>query len=303
MLVRLATSRDFFRMFPQPLTVYDTEAFIRLNACKMQAVRHFVGYDDEVPRMGITLGYDGEQWRAPFSAPFSAPVHNGAPSPERAYDFFSELTDTLQQPWSLTLPPRFYSPDILTVYEIVLANMAQKGWQDYNYHYDLSKAADYEGALDRRARNKYRQALKAGFAFEADAPLDRAYAVIEANRRGRGYPLAMSYEQVKATIAPDGPVKARCFLLTLGQADVAAALVYDAAPAVAQVIYWGDAPGYSELRPMNLLPKYVMEYYLAAGRRILDIGPSSSHGVPSIGLCRFKESLGCTLTPKPTFQL
>jgi hypothetical protein len=69
------------------------------------------------------------------------------------------------------------------------------------------------------------------------------------------------------------------------------------------VIYWGDINGYSELRPMNYLSYKVFEHYHNSDIRIVDIGPSSEQGVPSYGLCNFKESIGCVTTLKPTFYL
>ncbi len=304
MLVRLVTADDFYKAFPSPATAYESQAFIHLNAHKVQAVRRFIGYDEhEKPRLGITLGWNGEQWRAPFSAPFSMPACNQPQSPERIYDFFTELADTLQAPLELTLPPALYAPRLILPYEVVLGNMAQRQWTDYNYHYPLEQAPRYAQFLDRSARNHCYQALKAPFDFYIDAPLERAYAVIAANRESHGYALAMSIEQVRATIAPSGPIDARCFLLTIEDKDVAAALVYDVVPGIAQVIYWGDAPGYSQLRPMNLLPMYLFEYYHDMHYSLIDIGPASQRGVPFSGLCRFKASIGCQLTGKHTYIL
>ncbi|MCC8118338.1 MAG: hypothetical protein LIP09_06275 [Bacteroidales bacterium] len=304
MLVRMVSCQDFYDMFPIPGTEFDTQAFTQLNAGKVAMVRHLVGFDErEKPRLGITVGSNGHQWRAPFSAPFAMPACNEPQSPEHIYDFFSELVEYLELPLELTLPPAFYAPALIAPYGIVLGNMASMQFVDYNYHYPLEKAADYEAHLDRSARKNYHRALEADFDFLVNAPLDRTYAVIAANRKSHGYPLAMTFEQVNATIQPAGPIPAHCFLLTLGKNDVAAALVYDVAPGIGQVIYWGDAPGFSEHRPMNLLPKLVFDYYHERGYHILDIGPSSSRGVPSAGLCRFKASLGCELTAKPTFRV
>lgn len=304
MLVRMVLSQDFYSMFPIPGTEFDTQAFVQLNVNKVEAVRHFVGFaEKERPRLGITLGYKGGEWQAPFSAPFAMPACNEPQSPERIYDFFSELADYLQAPLNITLPPAFYAPELINAYGIVLGNMAKRTVQEYNYYYPLTQTADFEAHLDRSARKNYHRALEAGFEFVVNAPLDRAYAVIAANRESHGYDLAMTLDQVRATIQPDGSVPAQCFLLRLEDKDVAAALVYDVAPGIGQVIYWGDAPGYGELRPMNLLPKYLFDYYQAACYRILDIGPSSTRGIPNTGLCRFKASLGCQLTPRFTFRL
>ena len=85
--------------------------------------------------------------------------------------------------------------------------------------------------------------------------------------------------------------------------DVAAVLAYDVSHDISQVVYWGDVPGYSELRPMNKLAYETFCHFARCGRLMLDIGPSSSDGIPSPGLCDFKASLGCILTPKFTVEL
>lgn len=306
MIVRLSTATEYYSVFPAPATVFSSRAFVEANASRAQAVRHFIGYDEkDKPRLGIPLGLKGDQWKCPFSAPFGEVACNQPQSLERIYDFISELAQMLApMPLHITLPPAFYAPEELTRATGVLANFAAKAYYDYNYHYELARFPRFEDYFDRAARKNYHRALRQPFVFEQTSDIPAAYAVIKANRASHGYPLAMSLEQVLATTSgPGAPVHANFFLLSLQGANVAAAMVYDVAPGIAQVVYWGDAPGYSEMRPMNLLPVKIFEHYYQAGYRILDIGPSSSQGIPSPGLCRFKESLGCSLTLKPTFSI
>ena len=59
-------------------------------------------------------------------------------------------------------------------------------------------------------------------------------------------------------------------------------MVYPAGEGIAQVVYWGDMPGYSELRAMNLLAEYVYEYYRRAGMRLLDLGPATETVSPTM---------------------
>ena len=54
---------------------------------------------------------------------------------------------------------------------------------------------------------------------------------------------------------------------------------------------------------MNLLAYLLAEHYQQRNFKVLDIGPSSSDGIPSPGLCNFKDSIGCIVTPKPTLIL
>ena len=305
MIVRLALQTDFYAAFPCTRTIYNTREFISLNASKAEAVRYFIGYDeDEAPRLGIVLGYRDGKWIAPFSAPFAEVAYDKPQSLERIYDFVSELADMLQgAPLQITLAPELYDPKMLPKLTGVLANYAPKAYYDYNYHYDLADFPQFAELLDRSARKNFKRALTEEFTFESTDDIDRAYAVIKANRESHGYPLAMSLEQVRATVQPQGPVKADFFILSHKGEDVAAAMVYHAAEGIVQVVYWGDAPGYNEMRPMNLLPYRLFAHYHSLGMRIVDIGPSSQRGIPSSGLCRFKENLGCRLSLKPTFVI
>lgn len=311
MIVRLVTPDEYFTAFPNPKAVYSSRKFIENNSLRAEAVRHFIGYDDDAnPRLGITLGLRDGQWLCPFSAPFGEIAYNQPQSLERIYDFISELCDLLSgMPIKVTLGMSWDAQSEMNARLTgTLANYAANTYYDYNYHYDLSRTANFEDYLDRAARKNYRKALQSDFVFEKTSDIARAYAVIKANRESHGYPLAMSLEQVMDTISvctedSEKPVRASLFVLSHKATDVAAAIVYDIAEATAQVVYWGDVPGFSELRPMNLLPIRIFQHYYEQGYRILDIGPSSSKGIPSPGLCRFKESLGCTLTLKPTFTI
>lgn len=106
----------------------------------------------------------------------------------------------------------------------------------------------------------------------------------------------MSLDEVMKTVAV---IPADFMMLTLDGVDVAAAMIYYVTDKIVQVVYWGDRPGYSISRPMNMLAEKVVTHYSHIGK-IIDIGPASSLGEPSLGLCDFKESIGCETTLKPT---
>lgn len=305
MIVRLVDADTFFQAFPRPRTVYGERAFLDLNAAKAEAVRHFAGYDHKgAPRLGIVLGYKQDQWLAPYSAPFGEIACSKPQAVETIYDFVSELADMLEDhSIRITLPPALYDLEMLPKEHAVLGNFAEKTVLDINYHYPLERSADFEAHLGRAARKNFHTAMRQGFEFEPTSDVERAYAVIKANREWKGYPLAMTLEQVMATVAPSGPVRADFLVMSKGGCDVASAIVYHAAPGVAQVIYWGDAPGHNAERPMNALPYFVMDYYRQQGFEIVDVGPSSTNGVPNPGLCDYKESIGCFPSIKPTFVI
>lgn len=305
MEIAATDARGYRRLFPCPAVVYNSVDFTELNSYKVAEVRRLVLSARGKPRLGLTVGIwpDGSV-SAPYSAPFACFDFNRAQSAATMLEAAAALRELLPG-MRLVLPPPVYSPSMTgTTLLALLQAGATVACTDWNYHLDLRSPGGYEALLGTDARKKLHRAAREGLSLVRvdDAPM-RAYRVIEANRRERGYPLRMSADMVLATVRPRGPVKADFFVMTHRGADVAAALVYEAAADVAQVIYWGDIPGGAPQYTMNLLAAMLYSHYREAGMRILDIGPSSEGGIASPGLCAFKESVGCVPTPKPTLLL
>jgi len=95
-------------------------------------------------------------------------------------------------------------------------------------------------------------------------------------------------------------VKHDVFIVKKDEKTIASAIIYRLNDRIAQVIYWGDVPGYSKCRPMNWLSYQVVTYYKQLGFSWLDIGPATENGVPNYGLCDFKQSIGCETSLKFT---
>lgn len=287
--------------YPDSATPYGSRAFNLLNAHKAEELKAFIFSDSKgKARLGVLLGLLDCQWRLPFSAPFGEILYRKPQTLETCIEFVRQLKDALPQPLRITLAPDFYDPQMLPRLKGAFAIADTQGYSDFNYSYPLQRYPDFAAGLSANARNHYNRAERAGFVFTPDAPAERVYEVIRRNRAEHGYPLAMSFADLQATSAI---ISIDWHLLSLGDADVAAAVVYRLTDSAAQVIYWGDVEGYSKERPMNLLACRVADLYRRRGFVTLDIGPSSSQGIPDVGLCTFKESLGCDLTFKPTFIL
>lgn len=289
---------EYARLFPTPSTVFGSAAFNMLNSPRAERVEFLAGLDvSGSAEMGLIAGLRDNMWRSPFSAPMATLSWRRDLRLATVADFMSRVKEKLSDaPLRLTLPPEFIAPDMLAKIAGTAINMASKVIVEYNYHYELSLTADFKSHLKPNARNKYNRALKENFMFEI-TDLSRAYAVIAANRRAKGYYLAMSLADMEATSAL---IDIDAFLLRHKDNDVAAAIVYTIAPGIAHVVYWGDVPGFEQMRPMNLLPYHVFRHYYNLGYRIVNIGTSSTDGVPNHGLCDFKESIGCHTTLIPT---
>lgn len=293
------TARQYADAFPSVLTPYGSVAFSMLNAPKADRVVFAAMHDTSGRhRLGIIMGRCDGVWHCPFSAPFGEISSNGRQKLETVANFVSMLREhygTIK----IVLPPAVYDPVMLPRVAGCLATAGQLDYNDFNYHYELAGFGEFAARLDANARNRLNRALRSAFSFES-CRLDEAYEVIETNRREKGYPLRMTLGQLRDT---SELISVDSFALRLAGKAVAAAIVYRLGRGIAQVIYWGHLGEYSDRHPMNLLAREVFGYYAAAGFDIVDVGPASSDGQPDMGLCAFKESLGCRLTFKPAFTL
>jgi len=290
--------RDFDSLFPQRHSVYDSARFNALNGSKVETMKAFALFgENSIPLVGQILGLRDGVWRAPFSAPFSVASSNGQ-GEIYVCDFYTALCQVINR-----RPVRLvWSPDVYGVGVPMLQGC--RLIVDANFHYPLDrfKNGNYENFLSRSGRYNHHRALKYPFVFSETADIPKAYAVIAANRQALGYPLAMTLEQVMETVKI---IPAHFFVMTLDGEDIAAAMIYDAAPGIAQVIYWGDMPYVRPYRAMNHLAFKVFEWYNLnrPDVSIIDIGPASADGVRNEGLCQFKLSVGCVETEKKTLLL
>ncbi len=293
------TPTEYGEIFNRISMPYGTVDFSLLNAGKVDRVE-FLGLQDDKGkiRLGAIFGIEGDKVLCPFSAPFGEISASGTQKIETVAKFIALIMEHCAGRYlRLTFPPDVYGNQ--TVLKAAAAPMLARyyAFADINYHYDLKNFTEFTSHLDANARNHYNQACRVGFDFEC-CGLERAYDVIVRNRREKGYPLRMTLGQLIETsklIAVDS------FVMSLDGKDVAAAIVYRLNDRIAQVIYWGHLGEFSRNRPMNLLAYDVFEYYAALNFNIVDIGPSSEQGVADIGLCSFKESLGCQISFKRTF--
>lgn len=300
------TANEYSEIFNKHSHIYNSVAFSQLNANKCGHV-HYLVFKDTKARLGITLGEREDLLCAPFSAPFGGFEFTSEPKIEyleNALSLLKKYSASLKKRLRLTLPPPIYCTSINAKIINTLMRMGvMPHIIDLNYHYDISRFENYESFLARNARKNLHNALTHGFEFVKldsckETDITRAYNVIKANRESHGYPLRMTLKDV---INTSKIIAADFFVVSQNGIDIAAAQVFHVTNSIAQVVYWGDSPGYSEMRPMNYLSYKVFEHYNNCGISILDIGPSTENGIPNYGLCEFKENLGCEISLKHTF--
>lgn len=293
-----------------PLThphVFNTAAFSCLNAAKAGRL-HFLVFEEEGKmRYGITLGERKGWLLSPFSAPFGGFSFAKTPhleSLDAAAQALSDYAKERNLRMRISLPPLFYAPQFLAETAMVLSRRSTATRMELNYHFPLSRFADYDRCLARNARKNLRHAEKQEWEFLAvgrkdEEGLRQAFDVIRRNREEHGYQLSMTLDEVEKTVQL---IPADFFLLRHAGENVAAAQVFHVAEGIAQVVYWGDIHAYSSLRTMNMLVYRVFEHYSHTDLRVLDIGTSMLGDVPNYGLCDFKTSVGCEASPKIVFS-
>lgn len=303
------SAKEYVAYFTHTFHVFNTEEFTELNSDKCKKL-HYLFFVNKKVRLGIILGERENMLLSPFSAPFGG--FSFIKSDIRL-EYIEEAIELLEKyafgnnlSVKITLPPSIYDSCFISKQvALFMRSRFQVQYVDLNYHFETEYFADYEQRIDRSARKNLHHSFKQEFSFRHLTPVDptvvkRVYEIIRANREGKGYPLRMTLQNVLDTIQI---IKADFFVLSYGEKDIAAAQVFHVAENVVQVIYWGDIPGYAELRAMNFLAYRIFEYYASTGVKIVDIGPSSENGIPNYGLCEFKENIGCSVTLKYTYKL
>ena len=299
----------YAKVFSNPHACYLRTDFNLLNAAKVDAVRFFAFKSDTKDsgyKIGFSVGEKGEDWSSPYSAPFGGFIcAKGVMTDEidEAIGALPAFVSAARKKLHVTLPPAFYSQTFLTK---CISSMFRAGFSvryvDINYAFDYTDATPYEKRVWKRARQNLKQASELPYELREETTpegIDVCYDVIRQNRKFRGHPLRMSLDALKATSAI---VPVHYYTLYLDGSPVAASIVYNVAPKISQVIYWGNVPGSEESRPMNLIAFKMFEMYKNLGMDYLDIGISTEYGVPNVGLCAFKECVGCSAELKYSFD-
>ena len=304
------TKNEFERIIYEPFHIYGTSHFNDLNKFKCESVYYLLFKEDKY-RMGIIGGIVNGIFFSPFSAPFGGfsflNSKIGIDHIDKAIDLLITWGKTKKlKAINLTLPPSIYDESFIAKQT---NSLYRKNFSilriDLNYIFNSDNFNDnYITSLSVNARNKLKNAFKNNLIFQICQSISEkrmAYEIIKQNRKSRGYPLKMSWEQISDTTKI---IKADYFLVcNFDNTPIASAIVFYACNFIVQVIYWGDVPEYSHYRTMNFLSYKIFEYYKYKGYKIIDLGTSTENSIPNLGLCDFKESIGCDISLKLSFEL
>ena len=301
--------KEYKNIFPNPYQFYGSANFAKLNEAKISKV-HYLLFKEDKYRLGLTIGHHNSILCSPFSAPFGGFIYYNNPIRQVYID--NSIQELLAWASSksineiyITLPPYFYNEGFIN--KLTNSFFRVKFFIDkidLNYSFNLINFNDkYKCNIWRNARKNISIALSSSLTFHKCQNYNEkmiAYQIICANRAKRGFPLNMTWENVEQTI---NIVNADFFLVTnKDDIFIASAIIFYISESIVQIIYWGDIPEYSTVKPMNFLSFKIFEYYKYHSIKIIDIGPSTQNSIPNYGLCEFKESIGCDISSKLTFK-
>lgn len=272
-------------------SVFDSEAFIRLNAAKVRRVVVAEG-DGLAQILGET---DGGIFRAPFSAPFSMPLR-GENADYRA--FAQQLFAACRGRLELTPAPVFHRD--VPAWTAALDSLPLVRTDDFNYHIPVERLAETQAYMSKMARRNLRRAMSVGFELRMTRDIEGVYGFLAEHHRALGYHMAMTCQGVCDTAAI---LPVDFFEVMLDCRRAAAAIFYRVAPGIVQLINWGDALDLRGYRTSSFMAHAIFAYYAALGDiNIIDLGPASTDGVRNEPLIAFKLGLGAVETCKPTYR-
>ncbi|MGN6616051.1 MAG: hypothetical protein ACTHJ5_02635 [Ilyomonas sp.] len=310
MEIRELTAEEYKNIFPNPYQVFNRADFNSVTASNRNIQVEYLAFKTKKFRLGLIGGIIDNKFISPFSAPFGGFSYTNEDVSleliDEAIDLFLNYccANSISEV-HITLPPLFYGESFISK---LTNSLFRKGFfigkVDLNYSIHLEKeAGSYTDSLHYNARKNLNIALAKDFNLRkclTFSEKELAFEIIKENRKTKGYPLRMTFNDVSKTIEI---IDADFFLVDFEKEVVAAAMVFHVAKGIVQVVYWGDLPEYGSNKTMNFLSYSIVEHYCSTQIKIVDIGPSTEDSIPNYGLCDFKESIGCKVFPKMSWAI
>ncbi|HWW41760.1 hypothetical protein [Pedobacter sp.] len=296
---------EYKSVIENPYHIFNSADFNDLNRNKCSDVKYFL-FKDSKYRLGFIGGIRNGYLISPFSAPFGGfsflrqDVQISAI--EAAIDLLGKYVfDNQLKGIKILLPPLIYNESFLSK---LINAFYRRGYTvnnlDLDFYADLKMMTNYSEHIWYNAKKNLKISLKQNFEFIKcdDKDIEEVYEVIKLNREFKGKPLNMSLEDILAT---SKVIPTDFFIVLQNGVSVASAVVFHATESIMYVPFWGDKPGFGLSKPMNFISSKIFEYYHNANKKYVHIGIATEESMPNYGLCEFKESIGCTITPKLTF--
>lgn len=203
------------------------------------------------------------------------------------------------------LAPTSHAPEHISAFlNILIRNGGCIVAVELNYDQKVD-SRPFLSRIDYGNQKRIRKALRNGYSShkEQTENLSLVYKVIEENRKRKGIPMSMSFENLQKTVTK---FQEHFHFFSVKAPDatmVASAVCIAITPAILYVFYWGEVDGLSNYSPVALLASSIYDYCQQQGYELLDAGISTALSKPNYGLIRFKENLGFRSSTKLIVEL
>jgi hypothetical protein len=305
MLVEV-NDKAYRQQFPNSPHPYISELFIEQVKSKADQVVRLMEGNEKVS-MGLIAGIKDGVLLSPFSAPFGGFHfrHENVLTSE-IDQFIMQLVEyasarTIKK-IKLTLPPDIYHHSFNTkMTNALMRNGFSTEVPEITNWIDLKQ---FSGEFScRNARQNYNVAVrcKLSFYFVQDTnEKEIAYQIVRANREKFGRPIYMTFNDL-LRVNELWPVDF-FQVKNANEEPVAAAVFYRGHEKIIQGIFWGDTDQGRCCRAMDFLASNLWNHYKGLDYSNIDLGTSSSGGMPNSGLIRFKEDHDCTSALRLSFR-
>lgn len=299
-------SKNFYRQnFTIDSSPYISEAFIGVAVHQPEKLVRLMKNDDM--SIGLIAGINNNKLLAPFSAPFGGfhYTHEHL-SYQVVIDFIKDLKEYIisegLKGFLVTLPPNIYQKNMNAKF---INAFIREGFTmmtpDILNWIDLT---DFDGTwVKNSCAQNYRKALKYGLSFNVvtdKKSIESAYDVIYRNRIDLGREIYMSLDDL---LKVNEVIPVDFFLITDEEGESAGAgIFYRGHEKIVQGVFLGDTMERRNLGVMDLMFAKIFEFYKQKNFGCIDLGISSLHGEPNVGLIRFKEIHNCTSSLRYTFS-
>ncbi len=306
MELNLVSRKEYDNLVVTPFSGFDKSGFIELNKHKADKVLYFI-FNNGKNRFGLVGGIKDSVLKCPFSATFG--IFSEISKNNKLIHYHEALKVLID--WAekeslnkiiICCPANFYNEThIAKMQNALFCNGFKILDYDLNFQYDLKGHTDnYIENLSSNSRRNLKIALKNGLTFEKTDDINTVYKIIKQNREEKGFPLKMSENDIIETAKI---IKSDFFIVRNNSSEpVASAYIQHITKEVANIVYWGNIQKFDFLCPMNYIACQVFDYYSKVKDiKYVNIGTSTENSMPNFGLCDFKESIGCSCSPKINF--
>ena len=139
------------------------------------------------------------------------------------------------------------------------------------------------------------------FGIENKRFLKEIFKCIKDSRTNSGYPLTMSYEDIKLLL-DNCPNDIFLFSVRNIFGDIiAGSVTIKVSKYILYVFYWGELSEFRSKSPVLMLAKGMLDFCKLNKFKFLDLGISTFNSIPNKGLMQFKREIGADLYSKNQF--